>query len=324
MVSGLQVSGAVVRFGDVRAVDGVDLTLAPGHVVALLGPSGSGKSTLLRAIAGLQPLSRGSVSWDGQDLARVKVHRRGFGVVFQDGQLFGNMDVGRNIAYGLTRLDAAARRRRVSEMLELVDLAGYERRKVTELSGGQAQRVALARSLAPSPRLLLLDEPLSALEHGLRRYLAQEVSRILRDVGTTAVYVTHDQEEASMVGDTVAVMLEGRIVQADTPDALWRRPTSEAVARFLGNTAFIDAAEARSLGWTGDLPPGHVLGVGQGSLVLVDDGVAVPVVDEGFVLGHVQIGVRLPGGQRAVVTSEQRAGAPEVRVRLTGGAIVPR
>lgn len=323
MVTGLEVRDAVVRYGTVTAVDGVSLDLERGQVLALLGASGSGKSSLLRGIAGLEPLAEGHIAWDGQDVTRTKVHKRGFGVVFQDGQLFTNMDVGRNVAYGLGKLARPEKAERVARMLELVGLAGYEDRKVTELSGGQAQRVALARSLAPEPRLLLLDEPLSALDHGLRRHLAGELNRILREVGITALYVTHDQEEASMIGDTVGVIDGGQLLQRATPDLLWQRPASQAVARFLGNRAFVDATLARELGWTGQLPHGHVLGVGPRSLVLDPDGVEVPVVDEGFDLGHVEIGVRLPNGERAIVISENRAGSPSVRIRLTSGAITP-
>ena len=150
MVAGLEVHGAVVRYGDTTAVDGVTLTVPRGSVVGLLGPSGSGKSTLLRAMAGLEPLVSGTISWDGEDLAGVKVHRRNFGMVFQDAQLFPTMTVGRNIAYGLGKLGREAQRARVEEMLELVGLPGYEGRRTTELSGGQAQRVALARSASRS------------------------------------------------------------------------------------------------------------------------------------------------------------------------------
>ncbi|TRY18572.1 ABC transporter ATP-binding protein [Tessaracoccus rhinocerotis] len=322
MVAGLEARDVVVRYKDVTAVDGVSLHLQPGHVLALLGPSGSGKSTLLRAIAGLAKLDAGSIHWNGEDLSAVKVHKRNFGFVFQDGQLFPNLNVGRNVAYGLGKWQGS-RQDRVAEMLELVGLAGYEKRKTTELSGGEAQRIALARSLAPSPRALLLDEPLSALDTGLRRHLAGEVSRILREVGTTAIYVTHDQEESSMVGDTVGVIVDGRLLQRAEPDELWRQPASVAVARFLGNKAFLTADDARALGWSGSLPAGHVLGVGPRSLELHPDGVPVQVLDEGFDLGHVEIGVELPNGQRAVVRSEERAGAETVRVRLVGGAVTP-
>ena len=321
--SGLQMRNVSVRYGDLLAVDDITMTVEPGAILALLGPSGSGKSSLLRAIAGLEPLATGEVLWDGVDLSRTKVHQRNFGFVFQNAQLFNTMDVGHNIAYGLTKVPRGQRQERVREMLHLVGLDGYENRKVTELSGGQAQRVALARSLAPSPRARLLDEPLSALDRSLREHLADELASILRQVGTTAIHVTHDQDEASTVADTVAVMDHGRLLQRATPDVLWHNPASKEVARFLGFTAFMTAEEARELGWPGQLPEGTVLGIGRRSLELADDGIAVPVTSQGFALGEVEVGVRLPGGQLSTVTTPQRVDAPEVRVRLTGGAVTP-
>ena len=232
--TGLSVRGLAVTYGDLRAVDGVDLEVAAGEVVALLGASGSGKSSLLRAVAGLEDVAAGEVAWDGRSMVRVPVHKRGFGLMFQDGQLFEHRDVGSNIAYGLTGLPRVQRGERVREMLALVGLPGFERRRVTTLSGGQAQRVALARALAPAPRLLLLDEPLSALDRALREQLATDVRTILRQGGTTALYVTHDQDEAMTVADRVGVMEAGRLLRLDTPQRLWADPASSKVARFLG------------------------------------------------------------------------------------------
>lgn len=241
---GLSVRGLAVTYGDLRAVDGVDLEVAAGEVVALLGASGSGKSSLLRAVAGLEDVAAGEVAWDGRSMVRVPVHKRGFGLMFQDGQLFEHRDVGSNIAYGLTGLPRAQRGERVREMLELVGLPGFERRRVTTLSGGQAQRVALARALAPAPRLLLLDEPLSALDRALREQLATDVRTILRQGGTTALYVTHDQDEAMTVADRVGVMEAGRLLRLDTPQRLWADPASSKVARFLGFDVVGDLALA--------------------------------------------------------------------------------
>lgn len=320
---GLQIHNVSVRYGDLMAVDDVTMMVEPGAVLALLGPSGSGKSSLLRAIAGLEPLATGEIHWDGRDLSGTRVHQRNFGFVFQDAQLFSTMDVGRNVAYGLTRLPRPQRRERVREMLHLVGLEGYENRKVTELSGGQAQRVSLARSLAPSPRALLLDEPLSALDRNLRDRLADDLARILRDVGTTAIHVTHDQDEASTVADTVAVMDQGRLLQRATPDVLWRQPASQNVARFLGFTAFLTADEANDLGWRGDLGATNVLGIGPRSMEITDEGIELPVTTQGFTLGEVEVGVRLPNGQLATVTAPERIQAGTVRVRLTSGAITP-
>ena len=242
--TGLSVRGLAVTYGDLRAVDGVDLEVAAGEVVALLGASGSGKSSLLRAVAGLEDVAAGEVAWAGRSMVRVPVHKRGFGLMFQDGQLFEHRDVGSNIAYGLTGLPRAQRGERVREMLELVGLPGFERRRVTTLSGGQAQRVALARALAPAPRLLLLDEPLSALDRALREQLATDVRTILRRGGTTALYVTHDQDEAMTVADRVGVMEAGRLLRLDTPQRLWADPGSSKVARFLGFDVVGDLALA--------------------------------------------------------------------------------
>ena len=242
--TGLSVRGLAVTYGDLHAVDGVDLEVAAGEVVALLGASGSGKSSLLRAVAGLEDVAGGEVAWDGRSMVRVPVHKRGFGLMFQDGQLFEHRDVGGNIAYGLAGLPRARRGERVREMLELVGLPGFERRRVMTLSGGQAQRVALARALAPAPRLLLLDEPLSALDRALREQLATDVRTILHRGGTTALYVTHDQDEAMTVADRVGVMEAGRLLRLDTPQRLWADPGSSKVARFLGFDVVGDLALA--------------------------------------------------------------------------------
>ncbi len=242
--AGLSVRGLAVAYGDLHAVDGVDLDVAAGEIVALLGASGSGKSSLLRAVAGLEDVADGDVAWDRRSMVRVPVHRRGFGLMFQDGQLFEHRDVGGNIAYGLIGLPRARRDERVREMLELVGLPGFEQRRVTTLSGGQAQRVALARALAPAPRLLLLDEPLSALDRALREQLATDVRAILREGGTTALYVTHDQDEAMTVADRVGVMESGRLLRLDTPQRLWTDPGSSKVARFLGFDVVGDLALA--------------------------------------------------------------------------------
>ena len=216
-MGGLRVEDAKVVLGGRPIIEGVSLEVAPGEVLGLLGPSGCGKSTLLRAIIGLEPLAAGVVAYDGQDLARVPVHRRGFGLLFQEGQLFAHRNVARNVAYGLEsapatgRLPRPERAARVAALLELVDLAGFERRSVATLSGGEKQRVALARSLAPEPRLLLLDEPLSALDSALRQRLAADIRQILRATGTAAVFVTHDPAEAEVVADRILTMRDGRL-----------------------------------------------------------------------------------------------------------------
>jgi thiamine transport system ATP-binding protein len=200
------------------AVQDVDLAVDAGEIVALLGASGSGKSSLLRGIAGLEQVSAGAVWMRGRRMNQVPVHERACGMVFQDGQLFPHRSVAKNIGYGLetSGLCRAERRDRVEEMLELVGLEGYGNRAVQTLSGGQAQRVALARSLATRPRVLLLDEPLSALDRALRERLAVDLRRILTSTETTAVYVTHDHGEAFTVADRIAVMDAGRVLTVGT------------------------------------------------------------------------------------------------------------
>jgi len=232
----LEVSGARVVLGGHAALDEVDLTVESGTRVAVLGPSGSGKSTLLRVIAGLQRLDSGSVTLDGRSLAGVPPHRRGVGLMFQDDALFPHRDVAANVAFGL-RMQGSSRSAtaaRVTELLALVGLSGRERRTIGSLSGGERKRVALARALAPAPRVLLLDEPLGALDRPLHDRLTAELRDLFAEIGQTAVYVTHDVAEAFAIGSVVAVMRDGRIVQTATPESLWARPADSWVARFVG------------------------------------------------------------------------------------------
>lgn len=216
------------------AVDDVSLEIRTGETVALLGPSGCGKSSLLRAVAGLEPLAEGDVLWDDVSVATVPVHKREFGLMFQDGQLFVHQDVAGNVAYGLFRRSKEERDAVVAEMLELVGLRGYENRRVETLSGGERQRVALARSLAAQPRMLMLDEPLSSLDRALREKLVLDMREILS--GTTSLYVTHDQDEARAIADRIGVMMAGRLIQLASPDELWANPATDEVAAFLAAT----------------------------------------------------------------------------------------
>ncbi|MCW5875476.1 MAG: ABC transporter ATP-binding protein [Anaerolineales bacterium] len=223
-------------FDGTVVLEGIDLQVEKGEVLALLGPSGSGKSTLLSIVAGLETPDRGRVLWNGRDLAAVPAHRRGFGLMFQDFALFPHRDVSGNVAFGLQMAGWALARieKRVTEMLELVGLGGFERREVGALSGGEQQRVALARALAPQPRLLMLDEPLGSLDRALRARLQTDLAAILRRAGQTSIYVTHDQEEAYAIADRAALLDAGRLAQVATPEELYRRPASAFVARFLG------------------------------------------------------------------------------------------
>jgi thiamine transport system ATP-binding protein len=267
----LEVQGATVRFGGLTALDHLTLAVGDGEVVAVLGPSGSGKTTLLRAVAGLQTLDEGRIQWDGSDLTAVPPHRRGFGLVFQDFALFPHLDVGRNVEFGLRMqgIGPGERRRRVTDALERVELAGLERRPVATLSGGQAQRVALARSLAPGPRMLLLDEPLGSLDRSLRERLTGELRRLLDRLQVTALYVTHDQEEAFGLADRVVVVDEGRALQIGTPEEVWSAPAGERVARFLG---LHNVLEAVVEGERAQTPAGLILvprGTAPGPALLV-------------------------------------------------------
>jgi len=243
----LEVEHAAVRFAEKAALEDVSLDVGDGEVVAVLGPSGSGKTTLLRVIAGLQRLDAGRVLLQGRDLAAVPPHRRGIGLVFQDHALFHHRDVAGNVAFGLRMQGRSAREieGRVRELLDLVGLAGFEHRSVATLSGGEQQRVALARALAPEPRVLLLDEPLGSLDRRLRDRLLDDLARLFRHVRVTAVYVTHDQAEAFALGDRVAVMRSGAVVQIGTPDELWAQPADADLARFLGLPALRDGSVVR-------------------------------------------------------------------------------
>lgn len=245
----LSVRDLTVRFDGTAVVDDVELDLPAGSVTAVLGPSGCGKSTLLRAIAGLEQPASGSIRYADQDLSRVPTHRRGFALMFQDGQLFPHQTVARNVGYPLRlrRTPAPQLAERVAELLDLVGLAGFGDRMPATLSGGERQRVALARSLAVEPRLLLLDEPLSALDRGLRERLAADLHDILRRAGTTTLLVTHDHEEAFAIADRMAVMRAGRIVQVGDLADVWAHPADAWAARFLGYADVLTGEAAVSL-----------------------------------------------------------------------------
>lgn len=230
----LEVRGLTKRFGEVTAVADFSLAVADGETVALLGPSGCGKTTVLRIIAGLEQPDAGQVLLAGRDATGWPPERRGVGLVFQSYALFPHLSVGANVAYGLRFRRGVDRVARVEELLSLVGLSGYERRKPHQLSAGQQQRVALARALAPEPGILLLDEPLSALDAALRKELRAELRALLGKLGMTALYVTHDQEEALALADRVAVMREGRLDQVAPPAELYARPRTPFVAAFLG------------------------------------------------------------------------------------------
>ena len=234
----IQLSNLEKRFGEIRAVDGVSLEVVGGEFFSLLGPSGCGKTTTLRMIGGFELPTGGRVLLRGRDVTMDPPDKRPVNMVFQNYALFPHLDVSENIAFGLRRrkVDKAEIKRRVGEALDLVHLAGYAKRKPNQLSGGQQQRVALARALVNRPNVLLLDEPLGALDLKLRKQLQVELKRIQVEVGITFVYVTHDQEEALTMSDRIAVMNHGRVEQLGTPDDLYERPKTRFVADFIGTT----------------------------------------------------------------------------------------
>ncbi len=236
-------------YNDQQALYNISFSMEEGEILCLLGTSGSGKTTLLKTIAGLQLPDSGSIHFQEQEITTLAPHKRQFGMMFQDYALFPHKNVAENIAFGLQmqRLPKQQQQQRVNEVLELVDLADYRNRKVTELSGGQQQRVALARSLAPRPRMLLLDEPLGSLDRSLRDYLATELREILKQLEMTTIFVTHDQSEAFNMADKIAVLLAGKIAQIDRPENIYQYPATREIATFLGFKNFLCRQQAEAL-----------------------------------------------------------------------------
>jgi len=265
-LSFLRLENLSKRFGGTLAVDGVSLALERGEMLALLGPSGSGKTTTLRLLAGFEVPDSGRVLVEQDDVTEVEPVARRFGMVFQHYALFPHLDVGQNVAFGLESLGMRGQdlEQRVAGALALVDLTGFERRRIGQLSGGQQQRVALARALAPEPRVLLLDEPLSNLDPALRERTRREIRDLIRRVGITSVFVTHEQEEAFDLGDRVAVLRAGRLEQVGTPEDLYAQPASEFVAEFVGRSSRI---------------PVTVLGPGERGLRVTVEGVEWQLTD---------------------------------------------
>ena len=245
----IEIRNLAKSFGSVKAVDGVDLDIHAGEFLTLLGPSGSGKTTVLRMIAGFETPDSGSVTLNGVDITYLPPYERDVNTVFQDYALFPHMDVISNIEYGLRVKGVAKdeRREKALRALEQVRLSGYENRKPNQLSGGQRQRVALARALVNRPSVLLLDEPLGALDLKLRQQMQIELKELQREVGITFIFVTHDQEEALTMSDRIAVFDKGRIQQLDKPSMIYERPTNEFVAGFVGISNLISGAVAQSI-----------------------------------------------------------------------------
>ncbi|MEO6881793.1 MAG: ABC transporter ATP-binding protein [Mycobacteriaceae bacterium] len=266
--------GLTRTYGEVRALDGLELEMAPGEMVVLLGPSGCGKTTALRALAGLEDVDSGRVLVGGRDVTDLPTSKRDMGMVFQAYSLFPHLSALDNVAFGLRLrgVGAGERRRRAGEVLDLVGLSAMAGRYASELSGGQQQRVALARALAIEPSVLLLDEPLSALDAKVRTQLREEIRRIQQEVGTTTLFVTHDQEEALAVADRVGVMGAGRIEQIGGPEDVYSRPTTAFVADFMGLTNRVSGTVSDSRA--------HLLGT------------SLPLVDQATPAGEVTVYVR--------------------------------
>ncbi len=265
----LHLSGIQKQFGDFTALKNIDLSLQKGELICFLGPSGCGKTTLLRIIAGLETQTAGTIHQDGRDISHAPIEKRDYGIVFQSYALFPNLTIYDNIAYGLVNLKVSKKaiKARVTELLETVGLQGHEQKYPAQLSGGQQQRIALARALATSPNLLLLDEPLSALDATVRTHLRQEICSLQKKLGITTIMVTHDQEEALSIADRIVVMNHGKIEQVGTPYEIYTHPVSPFVANFvgrvnqisgmsLGNQQFQFGQQEVTLPNTGDLSQG--------------------------------------------------------------------
>jgi putative spermidine/putrescine transport system ATP-binding protein len=309
----ISLRGIAKHFGEVRAVDGVDLDIADGEFFSMLGPSGSGKTTVLRLIAGFEQVTAGTIRLAGEDVTARAPFDRDVNTVFQDYALFPHMSVLDNVAYGLRvrKVKKAERHRRAAEALDTVRLGHLADRRPGQLSGGQRQRVALARSVVVRPKVLLLDEPLGALDLKLREGMQVELKQLQRDLGITFVFVTHDQEEALTLSDRVAVFSEGRIVQLGSPREIYERPTSEYVASFVGTSNIFDAeTSARLLGRDG----AHALRPEKILLTAGDPGRQGAVTARGVVTESIYLGtghrihLRLDDGTRLVVL-EQSTGA---------------
>jgi spermidine/putrescine transport system ATP-binding protein len=334
--------GVVKRFGAVTAIDGVDLAVRRGEFLSLLGPSGCGKTTALRLLAGFEQPNEGSIKIGGVDAVGIPPYRRSVNTVFQHYALFPHMTVLENVAYGLKqrKVPRGERQRLAEEALELVQLRGYAERRPRELSGGQQQRVALARALVLRPRVLLLDEPLGALDLKLRREMQIELKRMQSQLDLTFVYVTHDQEEAMSMSDRIAVMSHGRIEQLDRPQEIYDRPATAFVAGFIGDMNFLEGAiaEVDASGWharvgaltvqgLGEVPRGAAALIGvrpenvtitPGSAPSEGNSFAATLI-AAMVLGdQVELIAELPGGKQ-FAAREQRALAGVAVERLSPG-----
>lgn len=289
MTSALKLQNIEKEYEGKPLLKGVSLEVSTGEVLCLLGRSGSGKSTLLRIIAGIETADSGSVLWEGQDLSATPTHLRHFGLMFQDYALFPHLNVEENVAFGLRMQGYPPQQiqQRVKEALEQVNLVGFEKRSVTDLSGGEQQRVALARALAPAPRLLMLDEPLAALDRALRQQLQEELRNLLHQTQIPTIYVTHDQEEALALGDRLAILNEGQIVQIGAPEEVYRQPRNRWVAQFLGMENILTAEVTSAQPLIVRTPFGHFRAISQpGSKPNIRDTISLVILPTGASTGE--------------------------------------
>jgi putative spermidine/putrescine transport system ATP-binding protein len=317
----VELTGLTKSFGSVRAVDGIDLRIEDGEFFSMLGPSGSGKTTVLRMIAGFEEPTGGRIDLDGQDVTGRPPFARDVNTVFQDYALFPHMDVQANVEYGLRvkKVPTAERRRRALEALESVQLGDYVRRRPTQLSGGQRQRVALARALVNRPKVLLLDEPLGALDLKLRRAMQLQLKEIQREVGITFVFVTHDQEEALTMSDRIAVFSDGRIEQVATPATLYERPSSPFVAGFVGTSNLLEGEAAASVLGREGLFSIRPEKIHLGEEVVAGDTTTGGVVRDVIYLGSVNhYHVELDAGPTLTVLRQNLRGTTDEAMALRG------
>ncbi len=341
-MASLEIAGVGKRFGTAVVLDGVSLAVPEGEILVLLGRSGSGKTTLLRLVAGFETPDAGTIAIAGEEVTLLSPARRNVGMVFQHFALFPHLTVAENVAFGLASrgITAASREERVAAVLELVELPGYGARRIDQLSGGQQQRVALARALAPQPRLLLLDEPLSNLDPALRERTRRQLAATVRRIGLTALWVTHEQAEAFDVGDRVAVLEAGRLVQVGTPRELYAAPADRFVAGFVGRASWLPArvtgsraeVEGAVLPW-----PLELIQVGDGTFDLLlrpeqlafapplSAPLAGEIAERRFAGETTYFTVRLASGANVEVAAAFAAARPGERVGLAlrpeGGAI---
>ncbi|WP_292488090.1 ABC transporter ATP-binding protein [Mesorhizobium sp.] len=331
--SGLAIRDVVKCYGAFRAADQISLDIEPGEFITLLGPSGSGKTTLLNLIAGFQRLDEGEIAVDGQAVHDVPTHKRGFGMVFQSYALFPNMTVTQNVAFPLRMagIDRATAERRVAETLEIMRLSDHAGKMPSQMSGGQQQRVAIARAIVLRPKVVLMDEPLSALDRRLRESIQIEIRQLHQSLGSTILFVTHDQGEALTMSDRIAVMDAGRIIQVGTPTEIYRRPKDRFVASFVGESNLIEAEVVQKRGSTMTLKnrAGYVfsaesrdaIDVGRVTVLVRPERIAISdipaassipaVVTSALFLGEIlRVEARMEGGETLLIRCTDRVGRP--------------